>query len=1275
MKMNPNDWERAKELFEAALEVEPSERASFLSANCRDVSVQQEVEKLLTDYQAAGNFLDNPALSSKIPNSSAPEEIQIEEVFRSFLSSEEQHDRAKSEETEDPMVNRRLGAYKLVRRVGRGGMAAVFLAVRADEEYQKEVAVKLVQPGLDSQDVLNRFRNERQTLASLEHPNIVRLLDGGSAPEGLPFLVMEYVEGSPIDEYCDRHKLSVDERLRLFGEVCDAVQFAHEKLVIHRDLKPTNILVLADGTPKLLDFGIAKVLNPESSQGWLATQTGLRCMTPAYASPEQTQGKPVSPQTDVYSLGVVLYELLTGHRPYRLTQHSPAEIERAICEQEPETPSTAVSRVETDTSSDGKTITRTPEMVSLPREGEPDRLRRRLRGDLDNIVLKALQKEPQQRYGSVAEFSQDIDRHLQHQPVKARPSTFAYRASKFVQRRKTEVTAAFAVLLVMFAATAFAFNAAGIRDRLGIGSSQTKIQSLAVLPLQSLSGDPNQEYFSDGMTDALITDLAQIGSVKVISRTTSMQYKDTKKSLPEIARELNVDGIVEGTVQRSGDRVRISAQLIYAASDRHLWAKSYESDLRDVFAMERDVTEDIAKQVQARLTTPNQVAVAQLRPINPKALDAYLQGNYHLSRYGKGAGDEEKRKAAGYFQQAIDADPKFAPAYNGLATAHLGLLWPSKQDAEIATKAAERAVELDPNSSDAHKILGDIKLRAWERLGAEEEFRRALALNPNNADAHGGIGTVLDITGRLDDGWKEQQIALELDPNNAALFDERLSCGLELRGQYDRAIAIFQMFLKRDPDDGYLHLDLAREYLKKGMYQDAMPHLEQFWTLFGFPDVSAEVHRALANSGYRGAIRESAKAVERLMATHQAFGPFSTAQLYAAIGEKDRAFYWLEQAYAQHDLGIAGTDIGLQSLAVDPLIEPLRSDPRYNDLLRRVGLPDAQLTTAQQTQSAQQQPANPKALDAYLRGNHYLNRAEWSIAEDDKHTAAQYFQQAIDADPNFAPAYIGLANAHRWLALGSREDTAISKRAAERALELDPNSSEAWEILGYIKWFAFDWAGAEQDFRRAVAVNPNRASSIFSLGYLHAAEGRLDEALREGEISHQLDPTENDLSLILEMRGEHKRAIELLQRMVVLHPTDSGNHAILFRNYVETGMYEEAAQELEKSWTLMGAPEIAADVHRGFAASGYQGAMSEYAKALEAMQAGKKGFAPGTLAEVYTALGDKDRAFYWLEQAYEHHEDVSLDEGLRFIKEDRLLDPLRTDPRFGNLLRRVGLPP
>src|SRR5271169_3839269 len=809
MQMTPENWDKAKELFESALELDAVQRASFLAENCREEGLRQQVEELLINYQEAGRFLDDPVLNPGTPGPNGLSEIRWEEAFRLHMQSGELLAAATGAEAEEaPMVGRHLGAYKLVRRLGQGGMAAVFLAVRADDEYQKEVAVKLVQPGLDGGDLLNRFRNERQTLAGLDHPNIVKLLDGGSTPEGLPFLVMDYVEGSPIDEYCDQHKLSIDERLHLFAKVCDAVRYAHQKLVIHRDLKPSNILVLADGTPKPLDFGIAKLLNPlPSAQGLRVTQTDTRCMTPAYASPEQMRGKSVTTATDIYSLGVVLYELLTGHRPYRLTQHTPAEMERAICDEEPETPSTAVSRVGSDTFSDGTVIAKTPELVSHPREGHPDKLRRRLRGDLDNIVLKALQKEPRRRYDSVAEFSQDIDRHLQLLPVMARPSTLAYRLPRFVQRHKTEVSAASTVLVVIAAAVSFAFNTFGLRDRLARSASHTRIQSLAVIPLVNLSGDPAQEYSSDGMTDALITDLAQIGSLKVISRTSSMQYKQTNKSLPEIARELKVDGIIEGTIQRSGDRVRISAQLIQLPEDKHVWASSYERDINDVFVLERDVTEEIARQVRARLATPSNVPITQPFLVDPEALDLYLQGNYYVTRGERGLNDGEKDKAAEYFQKAIAIEPGFVSAYLGLANAHDNRILGSSEDLTIMREAAEKALALAPKSSEAMAILAGLNWRDFDWSGAEQEFREAVALNPNSALAHDGFSVLLAAMGRLDEGLREDKLAQELDPN-----EEHLSTVLEMRGEHERAIEVLQRMVALHPDDGVNHYNLYRNY-------------------------------------------------------------------------------------------------------------------------------------------------------------------------------------------------------------------------------------------------------------------------------------------------------------------------------------------------------------------------------------------------------------------------------------------------------------------------------
>src|SRR6266568_242051 len=477
--MTPERWREIREVLYEALELASRERTAYLDRACAtDQALRREVESLLaSSKEARSGFLESPSLAHAM----LPERV----------------------EPEDAMNGRRLGVYQLVSRVGQGGMAGVFLAVRADGEFRRQVAVKLILPGLNSDDVLKRFRNERQTLASLDHPNIIKLLDGGSTPEGAPYLVMDYVEGSPIDEFCDQQKLSVEGRLRLFGEVCEAVEYAHQKRVIHRDLKPSNILVTAEGVPKLLDFGIAKVLEP-AARTLSVTETSTRCMTPAYASPEQVRGRTVTPATDVYSLGVVLYELLTGHRPYRLKEHTPAEIERAICEQEPETPSTAVSRAEPHhppaPSSErrgarvGSSADLSSKSAAFPLDSvvEPRRrenLRRRLRGDLDNIVLKALRKDPERRYQSAQELAQDIERHLTHLPILARPPSLVYGASKFVQRHKAEVSTAgvLGVLMLAAAAAVFTLNAFKGVNRLPGGTPTSRIQSLAVLPLANLS--------------------------------------------------------------------------------------------------------------------------------------------------------------------------------------------------------------------------------------------------------------------------------------------------------------------------------------------------------------------------------------------------------------------------------------------------------------------------------------------------------------------------------------------------------------------------------------------------------------------------------------------------------------------------------------------------------------------------------------------------------------------------------------------------------------------
>jgi serine/threonine protein kinase/tetratricopeptide (TPR) repeat protein len=436
--LDPEKWQRVKALFQAALEKAPTDRDAFLAqASAGDNAVRAEVESLLASHQNADSFvgmLREPSVATPVLTA------------------------------QDSWLGRLVGSYRIIRQIGRGGMASVYLGVRADEQYRKHVAIKLVMPGLDNDEVVQRFRNERQTLAALDHPNIVKLLDGGSTQDGWPYLVMDYVEGMQITEFCDGRRLSITDRLELFRLVCEAVHYAHQNLVIHRDLKPGNILVTAKGVPKLLDFGIAKLLNPEfAAHTLLMTRADRRLMTPEYASPEQVRGEPVTTATDVYSLGVVLYELLTGHRPYRLKEQTLHEIERAICIEEPEKPSTVVTRVAGVVSLEGTTQTGlTPELVSQTREGRPEKLRRRLVGDLDNIVLMALRKEPQRRYPSVEHLSQDILRHLEGLPVTARPATLRYRASKFIARHTAAVSAAAVALLMLIVGIIFTTREAKI---------------------------------------------------------------------------------------------------------------------------------------------------------------------------------------------------------------------------------------------------------------------------------------------------------------------------------------------------------------------------------------------------------------------------------------------------------------------------------------------------------------------------------------------------------------------------------------------------------------------------------------------------------------------------------------------------------------------------------------------------------------------------------------------------------------------------------------------
>jgi non-specific serine/threonine protein kinase/serine/threonine-protein kinase len=442
--MTSERWAQVIDVLQRAMEMAPERRAAFLDGACeRDDALRDEVESLLAaDEQAGSSFLQ-----------CLPEDVFPDHSIASDRS-------AFPASTAPAWIGRQLGPYEITEKIGEGGMGEVFRARRADDQFQKQVAIKLLRTGEATPFVISRFKNERQILASVDHPNIARLIDGATTEEGIPYLVMELIEGLPIDDYCDAHKLPATQRLKLFLQVCSAVQYAHQRLIVHRDLKPSNVLVTNEGVPKLLDFGIAKILDPGALGGTIEnTLTLFRILTPGYASPEQVRGEPITTASDVYSLGVILYELLTGRSPYGSHPRTPEEIGTAVCGLDPEKPSNAITP-----GTSGRRAP-TPAEITVWGEGSTQKLRKRLRGDLDNIVLMALRKEPQRRYSSVELFAADIVRHLDHLPVIARRDTVRYRASKFVARHKAGVLAAASVAIVLVLALIATLHEARVAQR------------------------------------------------------------------------------------------------------------------------------------------------------------------------------------------------------------------------------------------------------------------------------------------------------------------------------------------------------------------------------------------------------------------------------------------------------------------------------------------------------------------------------------------------------------------------------------------------------------------------------------------------------------------------------------------------------------------------------------------------------------------------------------------------------------------------------------------
>jgi tetratricopeptide (TPR) repeat protein len=965
--MDPDSAERfrrADAVFDAALDHPPNERARYVDEACgSDKELRSAVRRLLQAHERSTSFLSFPAAE------------HAESLLDGFLR----------DDADRLPAPHRLGPFRIVRQVGHGGMGAVYLGERADGQFEQRVAIKLIGGGLAADSLVRRFLQERRILAGLEHPNIARLIDGGVTTDGMPWFAMEFVEGRAIQHHCAELRLSLDDRLRLFRDVCGAVEYAHQSRVIHRDLKPSNILVTGNGTVKLLDFGIARLVDPDSSTtDPTSPLTAHPLLTPEYAAPEQLRGEPATVATDVYALGVILYELLAGERPYRLAGRSAADIERVICENVPPRPSVTLRRHH------GQWL--------------------RLRGDLDTIVLKAMHKEPGRRYPSVTALLDDLLRFSDGRPLVAQPETIRYRMRRYVGRRLATAMVAFGLLVPAAGVGAWLLRG---------GDAGVQPHIVAVLPFDHPATGDSTDYLSVSLGDAIASQLAQLRSAAVPGRRSMLGYGGAAGTLADIARELEADAVVRGSVRRSGDAVRLTLELFDARRGRQLRTRTYDATSSGTLELQRTATRDIVAALRLDRSRAERASFARLPTQNPEAWDLFLRGRAVQLR-GGGSSPEGLRQAQSLYTRARERDPDFARVRAHLALSHMTAATTYDRTQERFDQArleAEAALRIQPGDSEAHEALGQYWRAQGDPLKALVHFERALEGSPNNGALHLIRGVTLRTLGRWEEAAAGLESSMRFDRRNAAAHRQAAMTFSRMRRYddairtWDRVIAIeppgdpipllirAHQFLRRDgtidsleaaldrtpserddngawtftrhtiarlrrrPADALAALDVARHDISRDdwfyrpvslMRAQALADLGQttaakasYETARALLQDSVNAHQddvsirgalgiAYAGLGRRAdALREIRNALDRapLGGRHETNTSVmgDALEVYTRLGEMDAAFALLDLMLTMP----AGREISVPLLSVDPLFDPLRTDTRYDQMIQR----------------------------------------------------------------------------------------------------------------------------------------------------------------------------------------------------------------------------------------------------------------------------------------------------------------------------------------------------